>query len=102
MSFVFCLRADGSLLEDITEAMCVAWVTTIHPSISSVPGVWSQLPRDLLPDGAAVCYFNVCAFMEQYTPPLITPPLITPRMRERDSAWAIMEQVMARGEQARI
>lgn len=90
MSFVFCLRADGSLFEDVTNAMCVAWLTTVHPTSPPAPGVWSQVPSNLLPDGAAVCYFNASVFMEQVvapsfaTPSADTRPLVTPRMREEN------------------
>ena len=89
MSFVFCLRADGTLLEGITNAMCVDWLTTMHPTSPPLPGVCSQVPSSLFPDGAAICYFNASIFMEQVvapsfaTPSADTRPLITPLMRKR-------------------
>ena len=72
MSFVFCLRGDGQVFEDVTNDMCISWLISMHPTTPPEPGVWSQVPSNLLPDGAAVCYFNASVFLEQVvgrTPP---------------------------------
>ena len=45
--------------------MCVDWLTAMHPTSPPVQGVWSQMPSNLLPDGATVCYFNSSRFVEQ-------------------------------------
>ena len=99
MSFVFCLRADGTLFHGVTNAMCVNWLTSMQPASPPMPGVWSQVPSNLLPEGAAVCYFNASGFMEQVVAPSFrqqgvvpdattssadTRPLITPRLREEN------------------
>ena len=99
MSFVFCLRADGILSHGVTNATCVNWLTSMHSTHPPVPGVWSQVPSNLLPEGAAVCYFNASGFMEQVVAPSFrqqgvvpdattssadTRPLITPRLREEN------------------
>ena len=83
--FVFCLRADGTLFEEITHAMCAEWITVMHPASPPVRGVWTQVPCNLLPRGAAMCYFNAHNFMEQVvTPSSDSRPIITPRMREEN------------------
>ena len=99
MSFVFCLRADGILSHGVTNATCVNWLTSMHSTHPPVPGVWSQVPSNLLPEGAAVCYFNASGFMEQVVAPSFrqqgvvpdaktssadTRPLIAPRLREEN------------------
>ena len=75
MSFVFCLRTDGTLFEEVTNAMCVDWLRALHPT-PPVPGVWSQVPGNLLPDGASVCYFNASVFMERVAAPSFATPSI--------------------------
>jgi len=65
MSFVFCIRANGEVFDDVTNAMCVSWLTAMHPTSPPVRGVWAQVPRNLLPDGAAVCYFNAEVYIER-------------------------------------
>ena len=79
MSFVLCLRADGTLFEEVTNAMCVDWLTALHPTSPPVPGVWSQVPSDLLPGGAAVCYFNASVFMERIVAPSFATSGVNPR-----------------------
>ena len=99
MSFVFCLRADGTFFDGVTNTMCVNWLTSMQPASPPAPGVWSQVPSSLLPDGATICYFNASIFMEQVAAPSFgeqvvapnattssadTRPLITPRLREEN------------------
>ena len=104
MSFAFCLRADGTIFDAITNAMCVDWITAMHPTSPPVPGVWAQVPSNLLPEGAVVCYFNANDFMERVVAPSFatrrastnpaadfesipdTRPLITPQWREENPA----------------
>ena len=79
MSFVFCVRQDGTFFEGISNNVCVEWTTAMYPASPPVPGIWSQVPSILLPEGAAVGYFNAHAFSEQVMVPSFvarepTPP----------------------------
>ena len=69
MSFVFCVRQDGTFFEGISNNVCVEWTTAMYPTSPPVPGIWSQVPSILLPEGAAVGYFNAHAFSEQVMVP---------------------------------
>ena len=79
MSFVFCIRTNGTVFHDVTNSMCVSWLTAMHPTSPPVPGVWAQVPSNLLPDGAAVCYFNASVFMEQVVAPSFPTERSSPR-----------------------
>ena len=70
-SFVFCLRADGSVFQDpgVLASACVNWLSVMHHTTQPVPGVWLQVPIDLLPEGVAIAFFNGDAFFEQVVAP---------------------------------
>ena len=79
MTWVFCLRPCGRFFEGITNSMCVSWLAAMFPTNAPVPGVWTQVPNNLLPEGAAVAYFNANAFMEQVVAPNFATEKPTPR-----------------------
>ena len=70
----FCLRADGSIFEDVTTSQRVAWLVAMHPETGPVAGIWTAVPSDLLPDGCAVAYFNTHQFMIEIEPELADLP----------------------------
>ena len=85
MSFVFCLRVDGTRVEDVPTSVCVDWLVAMHPTEPPVPDVWAAVPTTLLPDGIVAGYFNAHLFAESIydstpsRPDTDTRPLITPQ-----------------------
>ena len=71
-AFVFCLRADGTpfTLGDVCR-VCTVWMGAMHPTEAPTPGVWKQVPSELLPEGAAVAYYNGWAFFEYAFPMVV-------------------------------
>ena len=69
-SFVFCIRADGAAFVGDLGRVCTGWLCAMYPSEAPPQGVWGQAPSELLPDGAAVAYFNAHAFLEDVVVPI--------------------------------
>ena len=68
-AFVFCLRADGTPFRlGNVGRVCTGWVCAMYPTEAPPPGVWVQVPGELLPEGAAVAYFNASAFLGEVFP----------------------------------
>ena len=86
-SFLFCLRTDGTFYEGITPYTCAQWVGVMYPNAPPLPGVWQEVPNQLLPSDVVVCYFNAHLFLSQLggEPPRVdTRPLVTQRMFQED------------------
>ena len=69
-TFVFCIRADGTAFEGELGRVCTSWLCAMYPTQAPSHGVWEQVPSELLPDGAAVAYFNAHAFLEDVAVPM--------------------------------
>ena len=63
--FVFCLRRDGTEFEEVPLETLGDWHEALFPSGSGLPppGVWASIPAELLPEGAAVAYFNASGYV---------------------------------------
>ena len=70
---MFCIRADGSAFVGDLGRVCTGWLCAMYPSEAPPQGVWEQVPGELLPDGAAVAYFNAHAFFEEVVVPSEQP-----------------------------
>ena len=68
-SFVFCIRADGSAFVGDLGELCAGWLCAMHRAEEPTPGIWERVPSELLPDGAAIAYFNAGAFFEDVVRP---------------------------------
>ncbi len=68
-AFVFCIRADGAAFVGDLGRVCTGWLCAMYPSEAPPQGVWEQVPGELLPDGAAIAYFNARAFVEDAVVP---------------------------------
>ena len=68
-SFVFCIRADGSAFVGDLGELCADWLCAMHRAEEPTPGIWERVPSELLPDGAAIAYFNAGAFFEDVVRP---------------------------------
>ena len=49
--------------------LCADWLCAMHRAEEPTPGIWERVPSELLPDGAAIAYFNAGAFFEDVVRP---------------------------------
>ena len=82
--FVFCLRRDGTQFEDVPLETLGDWHEALFPSGLPPPGVWTSIPAPLLPEGAAVAYFNASGYVGAIFD-MFTPFRVGDRVRIRDS-----------------
>ena len=89
-AFVFCLRADGTPFRlGNVGRVCAGWLCAMYPTEAPPPGVWVQVPGELLPEGAAVAYFNGRAFLEDAFPRGVDRSEDTMESRSEAGGWTV-------------
>ena len=92
---MFCIRADGSPFAGDLGRVCTGWLCAMYPSEAPPQGVWEQVPGELLPDGAAVAYFNAHAFFADVVVPSERPAQMS--NVESEAVRVMFEEFIATG-----